>query len=142
VGFLNSKLNPYRPTLIESLIINPLVLAADAGAGWGLAQLLPFVLIFGIFYFLLILPQQRQRRKTQDMLANLKTGDRVITSGGIYGTIVAFKDANVVQLQVASQVKIDVARSAIASLQLPQTEAGASAGREAAKGEATGKSKK
>ncbi len=122
--------------MIDCLLINPPVLAADPGVGGGLVQLLPFVLIFGVFYFLLIMPQQRQRRKVQDMLANLKTGDRVITSGGIYGTIVAFRDTNVVQLQVGSQVKLDVARSAIASLQ--PSEAGASAGRE----EATGKGKK
>jgi len=116
------------------VLVNPLVLAADSGMGGGLVQLLPFVLIFGIFYFLLILPQQRQRRKVQDMLANLKTGDRVITNGGIYGTIVDFRDSNVVQLQVASQVKIEVARSAIASLQLTEGEA--------AKSEGTGKGKK
>lgn len=120
------------------MFINPPVLAADPGVGGGLVQLLPFVLIFGVFYFLLIMPQQRQRRKVQDMLANLKTGDRVITSGGIYGTIVAFRDTNIVQLQVASQLKIDVARSAIASLQPSGAEAGGSAGRE----EATGKGKK
>ena len=113
------------------MLVNPLVLAADPGVGGGLVQLLPFVLIFGIFYFLLILPQQRQRRKVQDMLANLKTGDRVITNGGIYGSIVGFRDSNVVQLQVASQLKIDVARSAIASLQLTEGEA--------AKSEGTGK---
>jgi preprotein translocase subunit YajC len=113
------------------VLVNPPVLAADPGVGGGLVQLLPFVLIFGIFYFLLILPQQRQRRKVQDMLANLKTGDRVITNGGIYGTIVGFRDSNVVQLQVASQLKIDVARSAIASLQLAEGEA--------AKAEGTGK---
>ena len=89
--------------------------------GGALTQLLPFVLIFGIFYFLLIRPQQIQRRKTQEMLANLKTGDRVVTSGGIYGTIVAFRD-NIVQLQVASQVKIDVARSAITGVQADETE--------------------
>jgi preprotein translocase subunit YajC len=124
--------------LIDCLLINPPVLAADPGVGGGLVQLLPFVLIFGIFYFLLILPQQRQRRKVQDMLANLKTGDRVITNGGIYGTIVAFKDASVVQLQVASQVKIDVARSAVASLQPSEAEAGGSAGRD----EPSGKGRK
>ncbi len=89
--------------------------------GGTLTQFLPFVLIFGIFYFLLIRPQQIQRRKTQEMLANLKTGDRVVTSGGIYGTIVAFRD-NIVQLQVASQVKIDVARSAITGVQGDETE--------------------
>ena len=95
--------------------------------GGGLVQLLPFVLIFGIFYFLLILPQQRQRRKLQDMLANLKTGDRVLTSGGVYGTIVGFKDASVVQLQVTSQVKLEVARSAITGLQSAAGEASSEA---------------
>jgi preprotein translocase subunit YajC len=90
--------------------------------GGAVAQLLPFVLIFGIFYFLLVRPQQVQRRKTQEMLANLKTGDKVVTSGGIYGTIITFRD-NVVQLQVASQVKIDVARSAITGVQTDEVEA-------------------
>jgi preprotein translocase subunit YajC len=118
------------------------VLAADPGMGAGLVQLLPFVLIFGIFYFLLILPQQRQRRKIQDMLSNLKTGDRVLTSGGVYGTIVGFKDANVVQLQVAQQVKLEVARSAITALQAPEGESATAEGREAAKAEAAGKGKK
>jgi len=80
------------------------------------------VLIFGIFYFLLIRPQQVQRRKTQEMLANLKTGDRVVTSGGIYGTIIGFRD-NIVQLQVANQVKLDVARSAVTGVQTDEAEA-------------------
>ncbi len=97
--------------------------------GGALTQFLPFVLIFGIFYFLLIRPQQVQRRKLQEMLANLKTGDRVVTSGGIYGTITGFRDSTV-QLQVASQVKIDVARSAITGLQ--QDEAEGATKREAA----------
>jgi len=91
--------------------------------GGPLTQLLPFVLIFGIFYFLLIRPQQVQRRKTQEMLANLKTGDRVVTSGGIYGTIAGFRD-NIVQLQVAGQLKLDVARSAITGVQADETEGG------------------
>jgi preprotein translocase subunit YajC len=105
------------------LPVNPFVLAADPGTGGAFVQFLPFILIFGIFYFLLILPQQRQRKKVQEMLGNLKTGDRVITSGGVYGTIVGFRDANVVQLQVAQQVKIDVARSAITGLQSVESEA-------------------
>ena len=91
--------------------------------GGPLTQLLPFVLIFGIFYFLLIRPQQVQRRKTQEMLANLKTGDRVVTSGGIYGTITGFRESTV-QLQVSSQVKLDVARSAITGVQTDETEDG------------------
>lgn len=57
------------------------------------------------------------------MLAGLKTGDRVVTSGGIYGTVVGFRDLNVIQLQVANQVKIDVAKSAITGLDSPETPA-------------------
>jgi len=94
---------------------DPFMLAADAGAG-GLVQFTPFILIIAVFYFLLIRPQQQQRKKTHEMLANLKTGDRVVTSGGVYGTVAGFRDG-VVQLQVAAQVKIDVARTAIQGLQ-------------------------
>ena len=103
--------------LIETGLINRIVLAADLGAGGGITQ---FLLLFGplfvIWYFLVIRPQQQQRRKVQQMLTELKTGDRVITTGGVYGTIVGFRES-AVQLQVASQVKIDVARSAISGLQ-------------------------
>jgi preprotein translocase subunit YajC len=108
--------------LIETWLVNPPVLAADPGAGGAFIQFLPFIMIFGIFYFLLILPQQRQRRKTQEMLANLKTGDRVVTNGGIYGTIVGFRSSKVLQLEVARQVKIDVARTAISGLQPSEAE--------------------
>ena len=94
-----------------------ILLAADAPASDGILQfVILFVPLFVIWYFLVIMPQQRQRKKTQEMLASLKTGDRVLTSGGIYGTIVSFRD-QIVKVQVASQVKIDVARSAITALQ-------------------------
>ena len=125
--------------MIERLLTNPPVLAADAGG--ALVQLLPFVLIFGIFYFLLILPQQKQRRKVRDMLSNLKTGDRVLTSGGIYGTIVGFKDANVVHLQVASQIKLEVARTAITGLDESDAAGSGGAGRDSSESEAGGKKK-
>src|SRR5437879_11189135 len=60
------------------------------GAGWlGFA---PLIFIFAIFYFLLIMPQQRRQKKWQKMLSELKTGDKVVTSGGIRGTIIAIKD--------------------------------------------------
>jgi len=78
--------------------------------------LLPILLILVIFYFLLILPAQRRQKKTQQMLQALKTGDKIITSGGIYGTIVGI-DGDTVQLRVAEQIKVKVARSAIAGLQ-------------------------
>ena len=110
--------------------MQPPVLAADPGAGGIFVQFLPFILIFAIFYFLLILPQQRQRRKMQEMLANLKTGDRVVTSGGIYGTIVGFRNPNVLQLEVAHQVRIDVSRSAISGLQASEAEGEGSGAKE------------
>ena len=95
--------------------MNSFVLAADSGAGGGLSLLVMFVPMFGIWYFLVIRPQQQQRRKLQAMLANLKTGDRVVTSGGIHGTIVSFRNG-VVQLQIANQVKVDVTRTAITGM--------------------------
>ncbi len=104
--------------MIVSELANSLVLAADTGAGSGLFQfLILFAPLFLIWYFLVILPQNRQRRKTKEMLANLKTGDKVLTSGGVLGTVTGFRDDNVVQLQVAKQVQLDVARSAITGLQ-------------------------
>jgi len=69
-----------------------------------------------IFYFLLILPAQRRQKKTTQMLQLLKNGDKVITNGGIYGTIVGLED-DTVQLRIADQVKIKLSRSAIVGLQ-------------------------
>ena len=77
---------------------------------------LPLLLILVIFYFLLIMPAQRRQKKTAAMLRSLKTGDKVITNGGIYGTIVGLEEDSV-QLRIADQVKVKVARSAIAGLQ-------------------------
>lgn len=83
--------------------------------------LLPMVLIMGIFYFLMIMPAQRKQKKVAEMLKNLKNGDKVITNGGIYGTIVSLED-EAVQLRVAEQVKMKVSRSAIAGFQADQKE--------------------
>ena len=82
----------------------------------GIALFLPLILIMVIFYFLMILPAQRRQKKVTEMLTNLKNGDKVITNGGIYGTIVGLED-DAVQLRIAEQVKIKVARNAIAGLQ-------------------------
>lgn len=94
-------------------------LVAQAQSGKDLlGMLVPLIAFFGIFYFLLILPYRRQQKKTQRMLATLKAGDKVVTNGGIYGTIVGVDDGSqTVQLRIAEQVKIKVARSAIAGLQ-------------------------
>jgi preprotein translocase subunit YajC len=91
-------------------------LAAQAQQPSGFTMLLPLILIMVIFYFLMILPAQRRQKKTNEMLKNLKNGDKVITNGGIYGTIVGLED-EAVQLRIADQVKIKVSRSAVAGLQ-------------------------
>jgi preprotein translocase subunit YajC len=74
------------------------------------------VIVLGIFYVMLILPQQRQRKKMQQMLAALKTGDKVITNSGIYGTIAGI-DGDTVILKIADQVKIRMTRSAVAQVE-------------------------
>ncbi len=85
------------------------------------AALFPFLIVLAIFYFLIILPAQRQRRRHQQMLSALKSGDKVITSGGIYGTVIGIHD-EVVQLRIADQVRVEVARSHIAGFQPGQEE--------------------
>jgi len=93
-----------------------LFLLAQAAQPGGIALFLPLILIMVVFYFLMILPQQRRQKKTNEMLRNLKNGDKVVTNGGIYGTIVGLED-DAVQLRVADQVKIKVARNAVAGIQ-------------------------
>jgi preprotein translocase subunit YajC len=82
--------------------------------------LVMMIVVMGIFYVMLILPQQRQRKKTQAMIAALKSGDKVVTNSGIYGTINAI-DGDVIILKIAdtgsSPVKIRIARSAIAQVE-------------------------
>jgi preprotein translocase subunit YajC len=80
-----------------------------------LVQFLPFILIFGIFYLLLIMPMRRRQKKHQDLLSKLTKGDRVITNGGIFGTVVDV-EGDVITLRIAENVKIQVARSAVAGL--------------------------
>jgi preprotein translocase subunit YajC len=93
----------------------------DSASG-SLLGFLPIVAIFLVFYFLLILPNQKRQKKLQQMLGNLKNGDRVITSGGIHGTIVSLKDDYIVLRVPPEQVKLEVLRSAVTTVQLPVEE--------------------
>ena len=100
-----------------SMAPSQLILALQAqGQPGGIALFLPLILIMVIFYFLMIMPAQRRQKKVTQMLKDLKTGDKVITNGGIYGTIVGL-ESDSVQLRIAEQVKIKVSRNAIAGLQ-------------------------
>ena len=87
---------------------------AQGGAG-GFMTFLPFVAIIAIFYFLIIRPQNKKQKETQKMLAALKKGDKVVTIGGIHGTIQSVKEQSVV-IKVDDNTKIEFNRSAISSI--------------------------
>jgi preprotein translocase subunit YajC len=93
------------------------IFQASGGAGFG-GFLIPLGLMFAIMYFMVIMPQQRQRKKMQVMLGALKAGDKVITNGGIYGTISGIDgDSAILKISAEPQVKIRIARSAIAQVE-------------------------
>ena len=88
---------------------------AQGGAN-PLVQLIPFALVLAIFYFVILLPMKRKQQKVQEFLSALKVGDRVVTSGGIYGSITRLNDQSV-QVQIADKVRIEVSRNAIVGYQ-------------------------
>ena len=79
-------------------------------------QLVPIVLIFGVFYFLLIAPMRKRQKALQQMIDNIKKGDRVVTSGGLHGEVTAVLEA-AVMLKVADNLKVKVSKSAISGMQ-------------------------
>ena len=81
-----------------------------------LLQLLPFLLMIGIFYVLVLMPMRRRQKKIQDFQSSIKVGDRVITTSGIYGQVTKL-DEKSIQIQIADKVRIEVARAAIGGLQ-------------------------
>ena len=95
---------------------------APGGGGASYLAWAPLVFIFLIFYFLLILPQQRRQKQWKAMLGNLKTGDNVTTSGGIRGIIVALRDEDIHLRVPPDNIRIAVARSAITGIVTPPGE--------------------
>ena len=94
--------------------------ASPSGEGGQQPGLLPNLVLFGliflVFYFLIIAPARKKQKRHAEMIGALKNGDKVVTQGGIHGTVVGVSE-QVVQLRVAENVKLDFARSAIAGLQ-------------------------
>ena len=88
---------------------------SQAPRGNMLTALLPFVLVFGIFYLLIILPQRKKQKKHQDMVNNLKPGDRVITTGGVFGTIMGVQPDRI-ELKISANVKIDITKSSVGAI--------------------------
>ena len=88
---------------------------APAGGG-GLITMLPILLILPVMYFLMIRPQQKRQKQWQEMLGSIKSGDRITTAGGIRGTILSIKDDAVIVKVAPDGIKMEIAKSAIASV--------------------------
>jgi preprotein translocase subunit YajC len=86
----------------------------DGGSPW--LQLVPFVLVLAIFYFIILLPMKRKQQKVTEFLEKLKVGDRVITTGGIHGQITRLGEQSI-QIQIADKVRIEVSKAAIGGYQ-------------------------
>jgi preprotein translocase subunit YajC len=92
------------------------VQAAPAGRPQGasfVTALIPFILVFVIFYLLIVMPQRNRQKKHQRMVEELRPGDQIITSGGVYGTIMGVQPDRI-ELKVAANVKIDITKSSVA----------------------------
>jgi len=101
---------------MTSLAGSVFAMAATPEGGSPWLQFVPFVLVLGIFYFIILLPMRRKQQKVQQFLDNLKVGDRVITTGGIYGQVTKLGGESI-QLQIADKLRIEVAKAAIGGYQ-------------------------
>ena len=101
------------------MLFNDIAYAMGAAGGNGGAQgnplgaFVPLILMFAIFYFLLIRPQQKKAKQHKEMIGNLKIGDRIVTNGGIYGTIVRMKDSTII-VEIAEKVQVEMLRNTVA----------------------------
>ena len=91
-------------------------MGAPQGQPSPLLQFLPFLLILGVFYFVIMLPMKKRQQKVQAFLTALKVGDKVVTSGGMYGSITRLSEQSV-QLQIANNVRVEVSKAAIVGYQ-------------------------
>jgi preprotein translocase subunit YajC len=102
-------------SLISLVVITSSANAAGAGGGDAFSSFVPLIVIFGIFYFLVIRPQQKRAKEHEAKVNSLKRDDKIITTGGIYGTIVAVREG-VLEVKIADNVKVQVARSAVSDV--------------------------
>ncbi len=116
------------------MLISPAYAQASGGGiigGGGLEAMLPLVLIFVVFYFLLIRPQQKKMKEHREMLGAVRRGDKIVTGGGILGTVTKVTDDNELQVEIAEGVRVRIQRqtiSAIVSRTEPANDGGAPAG--------------
>ncbi len=123
---VTKKLKLFSILLTTALFLTacPGMPGAPGGEGGGSSPLtfLPFVLIFVLFYFLILRPQQKQTKKRKEMLGTLKRGDDVVTSGGIYGKILNISEDEIITLEISKGVSIRISRSAVSGIQPTQKE--------------------
>jgi preprotein translocase subunit YajC len=102
------------------MLISPAYAQDAAGVLGGAMQFLPLVLIFGVFYFLLIRPQQQRQKEMKAMIGALKRGDRVVTGGGILGTVQRVREgSNEIEVEIAPNLRVTVLRDTITSVVKP-----------------------
>jgi preprotein translocase subunit YajC len=102
-------------TFVLPLLMAPPPGGAEAGGGGLFATFLPFIAIIAIFYLLIIRPQSRKRKETEKMLSAIKKGDKVVTIGGLHGTIQSVKESTVI-IKADDNVKLEFLRSAVSSI--------------------------
>ena len=98
------------------MFVSPAYAQAAGGGDGGFMTLVPLVLIFVVFYFLLIRPQQKRAKLHREMLLNIRRGDKIVTGGGIIGTVSKVVDDNEVVVEIADEVKVRVQRSLISAV--------------------------
>ena len=92
-----------------------LLLQSAGGMGSLVFQLLPFLLIFGVFYFLIIMPQRKRQQQLQAMISALKAGDRIVTSGGIIATVTSVRETSLI-VRSADKTMLEISRAAVTGL--------------------------
>ena len=100
---------------VDSAVVLAMAAAPNQSVS-PLIQFIPFVLVLGIFYFVILLPMKRRQKKVEEFLSALKVGDKVVTTRGLYGSVTKM-DADTVQLQIAQNVRVEVSRAAVVGYQ-------------------------
>lgn len=112
---MNHMFRSVSVAIAASLLVSTPAWAADAAPGGNFGQLVPLIIIMVIFYFLLIRPQQKRAKEHRNMVEALKKGDKVLTNGGIYGTVIDVKEG-FLKVEIADNVRVKIQREAIAAL--------------------------
>ncbi len=102
-----------KSLIIASILSTSMLFADGGGTGFDMMQFIPLVLIFVIFYFLIMRPQQKKARVHQEMLKELRRGDRVVTAGGLLGTVDKVVNDGEISLEIADNVKVRVVKATV-----------------------------